>query len=159
MELRLHLHLPVDVAGIPVARRLLRSTLTAFDVTRDCVDELELALAEACANVCHHAGLADRFEVVVRVAYGRCVIEVIDQGVGFDPDLVRGAGVDAERGRGLALMRAVLDQLDFAPGTQGGTVARLSKQLSWALAARPPEAATSGPTADPPAWRSRTGPN
>lgn len=132
MEFRLQLALPIDASGIPVARRLLGASLRAVGVGASCAEDLELALAEACSNVLRHAGAVDRFGVSATVIDAQCVIEVSDDGAGFDPAAsIRPLDLDSEHGRGLPLMRALLDQLEFTPVPAGGTIARLTKRLEW----------------------------
>ncbi len=132
MELRLQLSLPRDAGGIPVARRLLRDSLRTIGVHPECIDDIELALSEACSNALRHAGPANTFHVNSLVDDRRCVIEVTDGGVGFDDQKTPEENLGAEHGRGIQLMRAVLDDLDYSVAVGGGTIARLTKNLTWA---------------------------
>lgn len=138
MEIRLTLGLPRDEFSIPVVRRILSSSMTALGVDQSCIDEVALAISEACTNVLEHA--ADdgaSYEVVVGIAGDRCVIEVIDTGGGFDPTssgLVT-AEVSAEQGRGIHLMRQMVDRVHFDSRPERGTVVHLEKQLHWAAGA------------------------
>lgn len=134
MELNLQLGLPTDASGIPVVRRLLHVSLDALGVDRDCVDDLDIALTEPCTNVLVHAGGTEDYFVSAVVTDETCVIEVSDHGVGFDSHAVSRTSSDEgmEHGRGLPLMKALVDQLEFSPCPGGGTIARLTKGLSWA---------------------------
>lgn len=132
MDLKLALEMPGETGGIPLIRRLLRSNLHVLGVDVECADDLELALAEACTNVLLHAGVGDRFHVLARVDAGRCVLEVTDRGRGFDPaEVPVRLDWESEHGRGVHLMRALVDELNFEAAPGGGTVARLSKDLTW----------------------------
>lgn len=132
MELRLQLSLPRDAGGIPVVRRLLRDSLRTIGVDPECIDDITLALSEASSNALRHAGPANTFQVSSVVDDRRCVIEVTDSGVGFDAKDAPDQDLDAEHGRGIQLMRAVLDDLDYSVASGGGTIARLTKNLTWA---------------------------
>jgi serine/threonine-protein kinase RsbW len=132
MQLSLLLHLPHDAAVVPVARRLLTGTLNALGAERECVRDIAVALSEACTNVLRHADAHDDFEVTAAIDDSLCVLEVVDRGSGFDATLVPGeVAADSEAGRGLRLMRSLLDAIDFENHPRGGTVAHLYKRLVW----------------------------
>lgn len=136
MEMRLKLVLPRDATGIPVARRVLRTALLSLGLDTGCVDDIELAMTEACTNVLLHAGVDDAFEVSAAVDNWQCVLEVADHGQGFDPGPPpTEPDPESEHGRGLLLMHLLMDELDFISQPAGGTVARLCKYLTWE---RPP---------------------
>jgi serine/threonine-protein kinase RsbW len=79
------------------------------------VDDLQMALSEACANVVRHATASQAFDVDVEVEPERCQVQVIDHGPGFTPrpEDFRQGGWEQEAGRGLALMRALTDELSL----------------------------------------------
>lgn len=139
MELAFSLVLPRDASTVPVVRRLCRSALLDLGVDGDCVADIELALTEACANVIAHVeSEQDEYEVTVAIDGVHCEIRVIDPGRGFDvlslldvpaadePD------VPAERGRGIHVMRSLVDRVQFEDRPGGGNVVRLEKQLQVA---------------------------
>jgi serine/threonine-protein kinase RsbW len=129
MELQFTLRLPTDAASVPVVRALCRQALTLLDADRECVADIVLAVTEACANVVLHSSASTEFEVQVEIDDWDCTITVSDHGVGFDPSALEpGDGELAETGRGIELMRLLVDGLDFVPA-DGGTVVRLSKHL------------------------------
>jgi serine/threonine-protein kinase RsbW len=91
--------------------------------------DLKLAVAEACTNSVQHAypeGTDGDMRLTVRVSLepGLLTVDVIDEGVGFDPDrvsLVIHEGEQRERGMGLPIIRAVSDTFDvycLEPGTR-----------------------------------------
>lgn len=138
MEIRLALSLPRDELSIPVVRRLCTQSLRVLGAAEECAEDLELALTEACTNVLRHAQKGDEYEVVAGIDGGSAVLEVVDRGPGFDASaLARAASgedaePDAETGRGLQIMRAVMDSVEFEsrPG-DARTVVRLEKELQW----------------------------
>lgn len=136
MQVRLRLLLPSEARTVPVVRRVLRHTLTVLGVAGDCVDDIELAVTEACTNVLEHVGDDNEYEVVAGVEDDRCILEVIDEGGGFELPAPAGHGTlldpAAEGGRGLQLMRALVDHLDFDSYEQRGTVVRMEKALVFA---------------------------
>ena len=133
MELKLTLALPRDEYSVPVARRVLARSLEVLGVEQEVVADIELALTEACTNVLDHAADTDEYEVSAGIDGTICIIEVIDRGGGFD-DTTKGlidAEPSAEDGRGIQLMRALVDEVTFTSRPQVGTVVHLEKQLTW----------------------------
>ncbi len=132
-HLDLSLSLPRESGSVPVVRRLAVQALTAFGVEGEDVEDVELAITEACANVIDHAADTDSYEVKVELASNECAITVLDQGSGFDAAELDGvaAPVHAETGRGLALMRALVDNVAFRSEPRAGAVVHMVKALRY----------------------------
>lgn len=131
MEITCTLSLPQDAISVPVVRRVLRTSLRALGVTEECVSDIEIALTEACTNVLDHARAEDDYKVVARIVDDCCLLDIVDVGAGFDAD---GHGhieaeITAEQGRGIQLMRALVDSVRFQRGDTHGTVVHFEKQL------------------------------
>ena len=133
MEITFTLCLPRDGASVPVVRHLCRDALLQLGVADECVSDIELAVTEACTNVLNHAvGTDEQYEVVIDVNEETCEIRIVDTGTGFDHagvGLVTSSNT-AESGRGVFLMRALVDNLDFVSEAEQGTVVRLVKSLT-----------------------------
>ena len=129
----LTLRLLHDRDGVPLARHVVRESLAAIDVTSGVIDDIELALSEACTNVLRHAGPGDAYEVVLHVRAGRCEVQVTDHGQGFDLASVRKRrpGGQSERGRGLAIMEGVMDAVEVVSRPGQGSRVTLVKQLAF----------------------------
>ena len=88
------------------------------------VADLKLALTEACSNSVRHAyeeGRDGIVEVSYRLAEDRIVVEVTDDGAGFDAAVLERAQQELdEGGLGIAIIRAVTDELDIGPNPNGG---------------------------------------
>ncbi len=132
MELRIALSLPRDEVSVPLVRRLTADAMRLLGVDGDSLAELQVALSEACANVLRHAAADDDYEVRVRVDGQTIVIDVVDKGSGFDPTMLgrSDAALDAEQGRGIQLMRALVDEVHFAKAEPRGTVVSLTKRIA-----------------------------
>ncbi len=133
MEIKLTLALPRDEISVPVVRRLLKQSMDVLGVREDVTADIQLALTEACTNVLDHAADGDEYEVSAGIDGDQCVLEVVDRGGGFDGSL---EGLDdaddaAEGGRGIQLMRALVDKVTFINRPQKGTVVHLEKKLEW----------------------------
>lgn len=129
MEATIALRLPRDAASVPLVRRVLDGTLRSLDVDPLIRDDIELMLTEACTNVIKHAGAADEYVVSAALRDDLCVIRVVDTGGGFDPYATRTAGLGAEHGRGLQIMRALADDVRFDYRREHGVVVCLEKRL------------------------------
>lgn len=133
MEIKFTLHLPRDALSVPVVRRVLDSSMRTLGVTDDCLNDIEIALTEACTNVLDHAAQGDEYEVVAGLDDTMCVIEVVDTGRGFDADRLGHADADAsaEEGRGIQLIRALVDRVHFRSRPEVGTIVHLEKDLTF----------------------------
>ncbi len=131
MRVNLIVYLPRDDATVPVLRHIATCSLTELGVVPDVIGDVALALTEACANVVRHSGVDDEYEVRLSVEDAWCEISVVDAGHGFDSTTlaVAMAGSSDEQGRGLALMKALVDDVRFESRPEAGTVVHLVKQL------------------------------
>jgi serine/threonine-protein kinase RsbW len=123
--------LPVDANSVPFARALCREALEHLAIEKDTIDEVVLALTEACANVVKHAGHGTDYEVRVGIDDDVCRISVFDDGEGFDLSSVAARRPDpvADGGHGLLLMRALVDDLHFGRDPDGRHCVTLEKRL------------------------------
>jgi anti-anti-sigma factor len=143
LQLRVSAH-PDRLADI---RRLLRRWLEDAGATEEEVHSVILAAGEACANSVEHAygpGEAE-LEVEARLAAGVVTVRVRDFGQWRTP---RGE----HRGRGLAIMRTVMDEVAVTHG-EDGTIAEMTLRLAHAAYERAPE-----PAGIPPAGPAPGGP-
>jgi serine/threonine-protein kinase RsbW len=133
MEVAFTITLPREAASVPVVRRLCRCSFRSLGVEEECLADLELAVTEACTNVLQHAaGTGDRYNVEIWANGETCNLRVKDAGAGFDPDgvaLTSSPPPGAESGRGIQLMRVLVDNLHFDSGGSSGTVVHLRKSL------------------------------
>lgn len=128
--------LPRDEFSVPVIRCLVGHALEQVGVVEGVRGDILLALSEACTNVLDHAGPGDAYQVAVTIGPDRCELRVVDVGRGYDhASVVAPSGSDAdlaaERGRGLGLMRALVDHLELVSEPEEGTLVRLVKQLAF----------------------------
>ena len=84
-DVRFCLVFPRDTISVPVMRHVLGDTLRKLGLREDSVSDLLVAVTEACTNVLKHSGPGRGYEVVAIVGRNRCVLEVVDNGRGFDP--------------------------------------------------------------------------
>ena len=107
-----------------VAERVRQEVAGRPGFADDDMTNVEIALREALANAIIHGNENDPNKQVVVSCYcekGRGVlIAVLDEGKGFDPDAVpdpRGAKrIHLHHGRGIFLMRALMDRVEHRNG-------------------------------------------
>jgi serine/threonine-protein kinase RsbW len=133
VEIALSLSLPRDAESITVARHFVRNALAEVGVTEDCTHDVELALSEACTNVLLHASPGDQYEVRVEIDEQRCELRILDVGQGFDASRPRPPIKDGEveHGRGLGVMTALVDKVQFVSKPAAGTLVHLQKALDY----------------------------
>jgi serine/threonine-protein kinase RsbW len=134
---------PVDSANVirlsipakPEYITLCRLALTGLARVRSFPDEfvadMKLALTEACSNSVRHAyeGDAGKVEILYELRADRLIVEVCDEGSGFD--LAEDAESDdlTEGGLGIAIIRSIADELDIERRESGGSRLRFVKLL------------------------------
>ena len=137
LELNLSLCLPTDELSVPVVRHICSYALNEVGVHETCQSDISLALTEACTNVLDHATQdGEAYEVHIAIDDERCTIRVKDAGQGFDVEAreqTRDATIDmtAESGRGLDLIRALVDQVRFISKPEEGVIVHLEKELEF----------------------------
>jgi serine/threonine-protein kinase RsbW len=108
--------------------------LDAIGVADDCRGDVTLALTEVCANVVQHAKESDDYTVTVTATGNRCTIDVCDSGTGLPAQVTsraaRKPGVASENGRGLGIVRAVMDAVQVVAGPSGVAI-HMVKQLMF----------------------------
>jgi serine/threonine-protein kinase RsbW len=122
--------LPTDEKSVPLVRGLLRKALQYLGVAETGIQEIVLALTEACANVVQHAGEHEEYQVDVAIDDELCRISVVDEGDGFDVEATDPPPSPLEGGRGLVLMRALVDRLAFVQDEDGRHRVTLEKRLN-----------------------------
>lgn len=134
LEVNLSLCLPTDELSVPVVRHICTYALTEVGVREQCLSDISLALTEACTNVLDHVhdGGAE-YEVIISIDDERCTIRVKDAGEGFDFEARNQGRVDltAESGRGLELIRSLVDRVKFTSLPEDGMVVHLEKELKF----------------------------
>jgi len=129
------LEIPARPEFVALAR-LVVSAMASTDATLsdDQVDDLKIAVSEACTNAIEaHTAIHTEERVLVRCRADHIELEVSveDRGAGFDPGglpdhppVTDPGRLKFERGLGLPLVRALVDDLDIS-SAQDGTAVRL----------------------------------
>lgn len=126
MVAELTLALPRDPRYVGMMRKVTRSMLGELGVAHGDIEEVELAVTEACSNAVRHAVGCSSYTITIRADEHGCEIRVIDGGPGFTPPRHRASGDG--HGYGLFLIGTLVDEVSFDRRADGMAV-RLWK--SW----------------------------
>ena len=130
------LTIPAKPEYITLGRLALTGIARLHELPEETLGDLKLALTEACTNSVRHAyGEGEgEVEIVYELHPDRLVVEVGDEGAGFTPvaEAEPLAEEDlSEGGLGIAIIRALTDELDLMAG-DGGVRLRFVKRLQAA---------------------------
>jgi anti-sigma regulatory factor (Ser/Thr protein kinase) len=119
MSSDVRLTLPARPENVAVIRHVMGAFAEALQLPPDLVEDMRLAVTEACTNVVRHAyhdGEAGPIDVVIRPNGEELELVVSDQGAGIgpSPDL-------AGPGLGLPLIAALADHVEIEQGPSRGS--------------------------------------
>src|SRR5439155_3469375 len=113
---RIELSYPSDPRVVHEVRRRFEEFVRASPLSGEDVEDLKIALSEACANaICHGSpnGPRNRFYVTCSLSKEELVMEVADEGTGFPPALLTALPEDfSPSGRGVFLMEYLCDRVE-----------------------------------------------
>ena len=132
---RVRLTIPARAEYIALCRLALTGLSRLQDFGEEVLEDLKLAITEACTNSVRHAydeGTPGTVEIVYELHPNKLVIEVSDEGGGFDPDVRVGSEPALnEGGLGIAIIRAIADEVEIGPQPDGkGSRLRFIKTLT-----------------------------
>ena len=130
------LEIPAKTEYLVLARLALAGIAREVSMGEEVLADLKLAVTEACGNAVRHASASDRAPVRVRieVTATTVAITVEDRGAGIPPPATSaplGGDEIPEGGMGLAIIRAIVDELEIDGRPDGpGTIVRMRKRLT-----------------------------
>lgn len=117
-ESDVRLTMPARPENLALVRNVIGALAEALSLPAPVVDDMRLAVTEACANVVRHAYAEERgsIDVVVRPRHESLEVVVADAGRGMGPSPdTRGPGL------GLPLIAALADTFDIQARTPSGS--------------------------------------
>jgi serine/threonine-protein kinase RsbW len=128
------LTIPAKPEYITLGRLALTAIAGVRPVSDETLHDLKLALTEACTNSVKHAYGEDggSVDIVYELLADRLAVEVGDAGSGFDPqrDGRNGDEELEEGGLGIAIIRALTDEVEIGEREGGGSRLRFVKLLN-----------------------------
>jgi serine/threonine-protein kinase RsbW len=134
----IRLTIPAKAEYITLGRLALTgiARLRSEQLGEEVLGDLKLALTEACTNSVRHAyaGGEGTVEITYELYADRFVVEVSDEGEGFEPPPDASAKLDedelSEGGLGIAIIEALADELQITERAAGGSSLRFVKHLA-----------------------------
>ncbi len=126
---------PIEgIEDVPVAA--VEALAAKMGFSPDRVQDIAQALTEACVNAIIYSESDADVEVTMLARQNSLILEVRDQGPGFEPDQVPSPNFEIiselgvkNGGFGIHMIKALVDQLEIESSKQG-TVVRMSTFLS-----------------------------
>jgi serine/threonine-protein kinase RsbW len=129
----IRLTIPAKPEYITLGRLALSGLARLRPLPDEVLGDLKLALTEACTNSVRHAyeGGPGVVEILYVLHPDRLVVEVTDQGEGFEPPEDRLGDPDdlSEGGLGIAIIQALADEFELGRRDGGGSWLRFVKRL------------------------------
>jgi anti-sigma regulatory factor (Ser/Thr protein kinase) len=126
------LEIPPGSAYVAVVRLALAALARGAGLDEEAIEELKIALSEACTNavlVHEEASIHEPVQVRWSEEAGRLVIEVADRGPvpdASDPqNEFDSQGFSSRMVMSRVLLEALIDKCEFVPRPNGGTITRL----------------------------------
>jgi serine/threonine-protein kinase RsbW len=116
------------------ASRTVTALAEFMDMTPDRIDEVRMAVLEACINAFEHSQSEDGKVLLTFSVLGKgrepekLQIRVEDSGVGFEPGDVEDPNIEdklkakSKRGWGLKIIRSLMDEVEIRSNARGTTV-------------------------------------
>jgi serine/threonine-protein kinase RsbW len=127
------LSIPARAEYVLLGRLALSGITRMRPLDDETVNDLKLAVTEACTNSVRHAYAENggTVDIVYELHDDRLVVEVSDDGAGFDPNGLVEGGELTEGGLGIAIIRALVDEFEVGERGDGhGSRLRFVKFLT-----------------------------
>ena len=133
-----HVHLPSELGYEKVAMSTAASMAALMGFSKDRIEDLKTAVAEACINTIEHGNNLNNsltVGVVLSTSDDQLEVKVIDDGAGINanpvaPDIDRKVhGEEDPRGMGMFLIQALVDEAEWHKGPPGKSFVRLVIKL------------------------------
>jgi serine/threonine-protein kinase RsbW len=136
-ESTVQLTIPSEIRMVRVAHATAEQLAGATGFAEEASLDFGIAVREAVINAIVHGNRKNPaldVKVVFELGDGRIAASVRDRGNGFDPDAppdpTAAENVLRTSGRGLLMVRAYVDRVEFRKPPEGGTEIRLEKRLN-----------------------------
>jgi serine/threonine-protein kinase RsbW len=126
--------IPAKADYLVLCRLVLSGLSRTMEIEPETLADLKLAVTEACSNAVRHAYEDGDGKISVVYSFSDSVIslEIVDDGPGFEPPAVEARQPFAlnEDGMGLAIISALVDDLELGPRPNGrGSRVQFARRL------------------------------
>lgn len=127
------LKIPARAEWVAVARLAVAAVASRLRFSVDEIEDIKLAIAEACTNCIQHGSYADRIEITSEITLDEVRVSVRDRSVGHKLESVeKDAGfVEGRRTEelGVFLIRALMDEVTYRVDAREGTELVMIKRV------------------------------
>jgi serine/threonine-protein kinase RsbW len=131
---------PGEIIYLHRIRQFVAGIASESGMSEEDIDNLELAVDEACANVIEHGYDPDvpdkSITIRMEIDTSKLVLTIIDQGKSFDPrsrkhpDIEELITMKRDGGLGISLIKRVMDAIDYRTTPEGQNELILTKYFS-----------------------------
>lgn len=131
---------PGEISYLHQIRQFITGIASESGMSEEDIENIELAVDEACANVIEHGYEPDapnkNITVRMEIDTSKLVLTIIDQGKHFDPrsrkhpDIKELIDMKRDGGLGISLIKRVMDVINYRTTPEGHNELILTKYLS-----------------------------
>ena len=125
------LRIPSKAEWVGVARLAVAGIASRLQFSIEDIEDLKLAVAEACTNCIQHASGGDSVAITCRMFADKIVLKVEDTGTGASAGELapRRLGEPKVGGLGVFLIRSLMDDVEYELNPESGTKLTMTKFL------------------------------
>ncbi len=129
--------IPSSLDQIASVDEFVEGWLRRRGVPEDMIVDLAIAITELVNNAIKHGNKKDRNKMVtvrLLIRNGKAQATIADEGEGFDPDTVPSPIAEEnllkEIGRGIFIVRSLMDEVEYSFPEGGGTAVTVTKRVA-----------------------------
>lgn len=132
-EESIDISLPSKPEYVSIARMTSSAIANKMGFNIEEIEDIRVAVGEACNNaVIHGCGNDCNFNIAFTVGDDKFIIEIKDNGKGFDMDKCPSPDIcnPRESGLGIFIIKSLMDDINVESSPEKGTIIRMVKYLS-----------------------------
>lgn len=129
--------IPSSLDYLPKVDEYVEGKLRKLGVDEDRLADIAVSVTEAVTNAVLHGNKNDlkkKVQIKLKADSSRVEITVEDEGNGFNPESIQSpiekGNLLKEAGRGIFILKSLMDKVDFIVMPQKGTIVKMTKFLS-----------------------------
>jgi serine/threonine-protein kinase RsbW len=129
--------IPSSLDYLPKVDEYVEGKLKKLGVDEDRLADIAVSVTEAVTNAVLHGNKNDlkkKVQIKLKADSSRVEITVEDEGNGFNPESIQSpiekGNLLKEAGRGIFILKSLMDKVDFIVMPQKGTIVKMTKFLS-----------------------------
>jgi serine/threonine-protein kinase RsbW len=126
------LRIPSKAEWVAVARLAVAAVANRLNFSIEDIEDVKLAVAEACTNCIQHAHGSDQIEILCETDYDALTVRVRDYGQASRSESTQPRRIEEPRvgGLGVFLIRSLMDTVEYDVHPERGTNLVMTKKVS-----------------------------